>query len=152
MFIKLKFKDILFVAIQMALLIALIFPIIDYIFAVNDVVKFCTNITKWIGFSMIIIAIVQLNKYITPFPTPKQGSQLIQTGLFKYVRHPIYTGIVIVAFSLATYNGSLWQIVVSLLLLILFYFKSSYEEKQLAKMFSDYSNYKCKAGRFLPKC
>jgi protein-S-isoprenylcysteine O-methyltransferase Ste14 len=138
--------------VQIELLLASFFPIVDYIFAVNNIVKIIATIIKWIGLAMVSIGILQLNKNLTPFPTPRKGSQLIQNGLFKYVRHPIYTGIILVSFSMATYNGSVWQFIVSFLMLILFYFKSSYEEEQLAKMFSEYSNYKCEAGRFLPKC
>jgi protein-S-isoprenylcysteine O-methyltransferase Ste14 len=151
MLAKLKLKDTIFVAVQMLLLLALLFPIIDYNFAIIDEVKSISTIIKWIGFAIIATAILQLNKNITPFPTPKQGSQLIQSGLFKYIRHPIYTGILLVAFCMAIYNGSVWQFITSFLLVILFYFKSSYEETELTKVFWEYNNYKQKVGRFLPK-
>jgi protein-S-isoprenylcysteine O-methyltransferase Ste14 len=147
----LKRSDFIFVGIQMALFLALLFPIIGYNFIIIDEVKIITTIIKWLGFALITVAILQLNKNISPFPTPKQGSQLIQSGVFKYIRHPIYTGILLVAFCIAICNGSVWQCTTSFLLLILFYFKSSYEEKKLSKVFFEYNNYKQKAGRFLPK-
>ncbi|MBK5193648.1 MAG: isoprenylcysteine carboxylmethyltransferase family protein, partial [Flavobacteriaceae bacterium] len=77
-------------------------------------------------------------------------SELIITGLYKWIRHPIYSGILLLAFSFALYQNSGFKILISFFMLILFYFKTGYEEKQLSLKFPEYKNYKMNTGRFLP--
>jgi len=48
-----------------------------------------------IGILIIGVSILQLNKNLSPFPTPKVGSHLITSGLYSIVRHPIYLGILV---------------------------------------------------------
>ena len=66
---------------------------------------------------------------------------LINTGLHKYIRHPIYSGIFLAAIGIAFYTGSYWQFVISFILLILFYYKSKYEESLLIEKYQEYENY-----------
>ena len=100
------------------------------------------------GFLVILIAILQLNKNLTPFPTPVDSGILIRTGLYKYARHPIYTGIFLAALGLGLFNNSLWQLSIAFILLILFYFKSTYEESMLVEKYEDYLDYRKATGRF----
>jgi protein-S-isoprenylcysteine O-methyltransferase Ste14 len=102
------------------------------------------------GGIIIILALLQLNKNLSPFPTPKDSASLLQNGLYKYMRHPIYTGIILLFLGYSVYQNSFYKLGISLLLVILFYFKSNYEELRLEQTFPDYKNYKTKTGRFFP--
>ena len=104
-----------------------------------------------VGILIFMIAILQLNKNLSPFPTPKSNAQLIQSGLYKYIRHPIYTGILLGFTGYAVYLESIYKLAITLLLLIVFIIKSIYEEKKLTDRFSNYSLYKKTTGRFFPK-
>ena len=102
------------------------------------------------GGIIIILALLQLNKNLTPFPTPKNNTILLQNGLYKYMRHPIYTGIIFLFTGYSMYQNSFYKLGISLLLVILFYFKSNYEEQRLEQKFPDYKLYKNKIGKFFP--
>lgn len=104
-----------------------------------------------IGTILILIAFLQLNTHLSPFPSPKEGSKLITSGAFTFARHPIYSGIIMIAFGISFWLGSGYKLIISLVLAILFYAKSSYEEKRLMDRFSEYVNYKAQTGRFFPK-
>lgn len=103
-----------------------------------------------LGFIITVVAVMQLNVNLSPFPSPLPGAQLIETGVYKFVRHPIYTGLILAFFGYAIISDSGYRLVVSALLFLLFYFKTRYEEKQLLGKFSNYSEYKKRAGRFFP--
>jgi protein-S-isoprenylcysteine O-methyltransferase Ste14 len=102
------------------------------------------------GSMVLIFALVQLNKNLTPFPSPKESGKLVQTGLYKYIRHPIYSGILLLATGISFYYCSVWKLTITGLLVILFYFKSVYEEVLLSKKYIEYVKYKENTGRFLP--
>lgn len=113
---------------------------------------------KFIGLSVAIIgliisllAVLQLNKNLSPFPTPKENAVLLENGLYKFVRHPIYSGLLLLFYGYGIYVDSIYKLLISSLLLVLFYFKTNYEERLLEIKFQDYSLYKQKAGRFFPK-
>jgi protein-S-isoprenylcysteine O-methyltransferase Ste14 len=145
-------------------------PLVDYILVLLQVILFVMflfdfswlelTISTWIqsvalgfsGFGLFfsIVALWQLKKSLSPFPTPKSDSELIITGLYKYIRHPIYSGLLLFFFGYAIYSVSLYRLIVSLLLLVLFHVKSRYEEQKLKERFLEYESYQTYTGRFLP--
>ncbi len=145
---KIKRKDVLLVTIQFVLLTIFYIPFIPDTFQIPIVLKYTGAIISIFGFLIILIAILQLNKNLTPFPTPKDEGTLINTGLYKYIRHPIYSGIFLAAIGISFYTGSYWQLSISFILLILFYFKSMYEESLLIEKYKDYKDYMKRTRRF----
>lgn len=145
-------KDLLFVGIQLVLFVCYILPLQAFDSA--------TKFSAWIetiglffaivGLLAIALAMLQLNKNLTPFPTPKDSGTLIQTGIFKFVRHPIYSGIILATLGFGVQDSNAWKIAIGLCLWVLFHFKSTYEESLLERQFDQYSNYKKATGRFFP--
>jgi protein-S-isoprenylcysteine O-methyltransferase Ste14 len=148
---KLSIKDIAYVVFQFMLFGLYLWEVNWLRFRTPNVVEIISFALMILGIAIALIAVLQLNKNLSPFPRPKDGGVLITNRLFKYIRHPIYTGILISAFAYAIYLGSGFKILIGCLLLVVFYFKTSYEEKLLEKKFSDYQAYKKSTNRFLPK-
>lgn len=148
---ELSFKNYLYVALQFLLFL---FWIFDF-----EILKFMRLgwlqpvflIFSGIGFILIVISLLHLNTNLSPFPKPKKNAKLVTTGVFKYIRHPIYSGILFFLFFLSLYFSSFYKLGIVLLLMILFWFKSSYEEQQLSLKYPGYSNYRQRTGRFFPK-
>ncbi|MBZ9630370.1 isoprenylcysteine carboxylmethyltransferase family protein [Salegentibacter sp. LM13S] len=145
------FKNYFFVGMQFVLFIAWVIDIKALEFNRLELFQPVFLILSGIGFFIIIISILQLNTNLSPFPKPKKNATLITTGLFKYVRHPIYSGVIIFLFFLSLYFASGFKIGITVLLLILFWFKSEYEEEQLCLKYSKYRDYRQDTGRFFPK-
>src|SRR5690606_25181410 len=40
-----------------------------------------------------------LGSALTPYPRPRDGAGLVKRGVYRYVRHPVYSGIVLAAFG-----------------------------------------------------
>ena len=142
-------KDYLFVGIQMFLLVAYVFSVDVMSIALYSWFRFTGVGIAILGVLLGVVAVLQINKRLSPFPTPVSNSKLITNGAFSIARHPIYTAILLVTFGYALYQESLYKLFIFLLLLLLFNFKSKYEEQLLEKMFPEYKNYKKKSRRFL---
>lgn len=143
-------KDIVFVGLQLLLFVAFIIDIEVYELPQilpDTIYGFLTAGAT----AIFIFSISQLNKNLSPFPSPKTDSSLVTSGLFKYIRHPIYISILLGIMIWSLYQHSLYQLIISFVLLIVFYFKSKYEEQQLLKRFPEYKSYMSKTGRFLPR-
>lgn len=143
-------KDYLFVGIQFILFGMYAFDFLPK-FKLPPFVSYLGLIFAVAGFVMAVLSVLQLNKNLTVFPTPKTNSELITSGLYKFSRHPIYTGLILFTFGYAFFKLSLSKLAISFLLLILFYFKTKYEEMQLEVRFSNYKQYKQNVGRFFPR-
>ncbi len=144
-------KDKMFVGLQILLFTAYIFEIPIIKFKLSFYFPMLYIFLTGVGVGLIFISMFHLNKNLSPFPTPKEDSKLVTTGIFAFLRHPIYTGILITTFFLAVYLQSGFKLIIVFFLAILFYFKSAFEEKKLLQKFPEYKNYKKHTGRFWPK-
>lgn len=145
-----KTKDILFVGTQLVLFALYVFAPSFSHFPVNGILKFAGVLTAISGVVIILVSIFQIRRSLTPFPSPVRNGELITTGLYKYIRHPIYSGIILAAAGYGLQAGDISKIVISGLLLLLFYFKSQYEEKMLMAFYNDYKQYRSHTYRFFP--
>jgi protein-S-isoprenylcysteine O-methyltransferase Ste14 len=148
---KLGIKDIAYVGIQFLLFLVYLYDMPFLHFTLSSIVKDIFLAVSLIGIGIALLSMMQLNIHLSPFPSPKKGSKLVQNGLYKFVRHPIYSGVLIALFGYGLYTTSSYRLIISLSLLVLFYYKSKYEEMRLQRNFSDYKSYQKTTGRFFPK-
>ena len=102
------------------------------------------------GFLLILWAAWQIRRKVTMFPTPMEGAGLMRTGAFRLIRHPIYSGILLMAFGGAWASADGWRFIITGALYLLFYFKSNYEEQRLMAVFPEYREYMQHTGKFIP--
>ncbi len=102
------------------------------------------------GLLVAVKAIADLNRNLTAFPTPRKNAVLVRSGLYRYVRHPIYTGILIAALGYGLWSENMLRLILFGALAVLFYFKARYEERLLQERHPDYDEYRKGTGRFLP--
>jgi protein-S-isoprenylcysteine O-methyltransferase Ste14 len=143
-------KDKIYVGIQLLLFIIYLispFPIVFYLgeFWRNVSLVFATA-----GLIVLMIAVLQLNRNLSPFPTPVRNSKLLQNGVYAYIRHPIYGGILLMATGYSFYSSDAFRLLITVSLLLLFYLKSQYEEKLMKERFLEYTKYMKQTGRFCP--
>jgi len=64
--------------------------------------------------------VISLGRNLTPFPKPRETGELVTTGIYRYVRHPIYTGLVFGTLGWSLIISNLYGvIVVAILFLVL---------------------------------
>lgn len=144
-------KDILFVSVQALLFCIYLFRIASMDFQVTRSIQYTGLATAIIGALVIAHAIILLGKNLTPFPSPKENSTLIIRGLYKYIRHPIYSGIILFSLGYGFYSENGLRLIVSVLLFLLFTVKAKYEERLLSSKFPSYNDYILKTKMFFPR-
>lgn len=103
------------------------------------------------GLFLGVLAILQMG--IGNFnirPVPKTDSVLVNTGVYQWIRHPMYLAQLLVILALVVDYFSLPRLVVLVLLIINLIFKLRYEEKRLILHFAEYEEYKRNSWRLLP--
>ncbi|MEI8094628.1 MAG: TIGR02206 family membrane protein [Spirochaetales bacterium] len=96
-------------------------------------------------------SVLTLGKNLTALPQPLATSQLVQSGPYRVLRHPIYTALI----GLLTAWTLLWKdpvlLALTLALIVVFLFKSRLEERWLAARYPDYGAYRERTGGLFPR-
>lgn len=103
------------------------------------------------GIIILFFSIKQLGGSLTANPVPRESGRLIETGLYKYVRHPIYTGLLLATLGSCVQSMAVVKFFFWFLLLALLIYKARFEEKLLAAKYSTYTDYMKRTGRFVPR-
>lgn len=102
------------------------------------------------GAWLLTAGAASLGKALTPMPRPHDRTVLKQTAIYSKVRHPIYGGVILLAFAWS-FAMSPWALIPSVTLPILFTLKARLEEHLLDERFPEYRDYARRVRRrFLP--
>jgi protein-S-isoprenylcysteine O-methyltransferase Ste14 len=93
---------------------------------------------------------LHLGENLTPLPHPKEDSQLVTTGVYGLVRHPLYGGVVLLAIAYSFWQWSLVHLAGTVVLLVFFDLKARKEEIWLRDKFDHYGNYQSQVKKLLP--
>lgn len=81
----------------------------------------------------------------------KEDHELIQSGMYKIVRHPIYTGLLLLFIGNTIIVGDYRGVIAVLIVIISFWFKLTTEEKLLTENFGNqYLEYKKRTKALIP--
>lgn len=82
----------------------------------------------------------------------RAGHELIHTGPYRRIRHPIYTGMLLATVGTALVVGQLRGLLAVAICFAAFFLKASKEERRLAKEFGDsFETHARRTGMFLPR-
>ena len=102
------------------------------------------------GLILIIKGLIDLGKNLTPLPYPIENGELDQTGIYGIVRHPLYSGLILVALGWTLFQMSISHLIASGILIIFFDIKANREETWLTKKYPDYSEYRQRVQKLIP--
>lgn len=94
------------------------------------------------GAGLVAAGLIGLGRNLTPYPEPVTGGTLVEQGVYRIVRHPIYGGIAIGAVGGGLALGSFTASGVGLVLLGFFALKAQREERRLEAAYPSYRQYR----------
>jgi protein-S-isoprenylcysteine O-methyltransferase Ste14 len=108
----------------------------------------------WIELAGIAIALwavfIMRPRHVNPLPDLRRGARLLTTGPYRYVRHPMYTGVILIALAWLLDNFTAGRLVAAVVLLTDLLLKAAYEESLLRKRFPEYAAYQKRTKRMIP--
>jgi protein-S-isoprenylcysteine O-methyltransferase Ste14 len=103
-----------------------------------------------VGLVLTVRGVVDLGAAMTPLPRPRDDAELVETGAYALVRHPVYGGLILVAFGWAIVRASVIAIALAAALAAFFGLKSAREERWLEARYPGYAAYRARTRRFIP--
>ncbi len=112
------------------------------IIQINNMFYFLGILIIIIASIFILIAIKDLGRNLSPFPKPKANSNLVTTGIYRFMRHPMYYSLIIISFGVFLTKLSIYHLCLTITLALLIKFKIILEEQYLKNKFKNYFLYK----------
>lgn len=104
-----------------------------------------------IGLAFAFWARVTLGRNWSGVVTLKEGHELVERGPYRFVRHPIYTGILTMFFATALALGHVAGFAATLLMFASFWIKLCVEEQLMLQQFPHrYTAYRRRVKRIIP--
>jgi len=133
-----------------------IFPAIDHNLKISPML--IHPFIEAIGFIGLIISLLfilyinQVNRYASKGLVIHKDHELITSGPYRFIRHPMYLGFLLMMFSIPLSLGSFIAFVVSLFLPIVYIYRIGIEEKMLMSHLVGYKEYMDQVKyRLIPK-
>ncbi len=103
------------------------------------------------GIALLVLALGRFKAAGTNVPTPLPATALVEDGIYRYSRNPIYVALSLTFLGLATVANSAWLLLMLLpVLAVMRYGVIAREERYLADKFGEaYLNYKARVRRWI---
>ena len=98
------------------------------------------------GYSILVMKLGNFHV----LPRPVSRSELVSRGPYKYIRHPMYTSVLVVAAALIAGDFSLIKLGIGILLTFCLILKLEYEENLFVQRFPEYDAYRKITKRVIP--
>jgi protein-S-isoprenylcysteine O-methyltransferase Ste14 len=96
---------------------------------------------------IFLFYVFKQNTFLSATIEVQEKQQVISTGLYAIIRHPMYTGAIALMFFTPLALGSFWGLIPSMLLAILISFRAIDEERKLNSDLAGYKEY-CEKVRY----
>ena len=112
------------------------------IIPVNPFFYFMGFLIIIIAFIILLVAIKDLGRNLSPFPRPIKNSNLVTKGIYRFTRHPMYYSLIFISLGVFITKLSIYYLFLSTSLTLIIIFKIDLEEQYLKNKFKNYIFYK----------
>lgn len=95
-------------------------------------------------------AAISLRKTFGVHPRPRPGGFLVRSGVYTYLRHPMYLSVLLVCLALLLRWPSIPLALATVANVVFYFAKARYEERLLTAHYPDYSDYRAHTWGIVP--
>ncbi len=104
-----------------------------------------------VGLALFLAAMRNLNRQYTPGHAAHLPTEIVTSGPYRYIRHPVYTANLLMTGGVFLASGSLWLVANLIVLMVYYRFATHSEESSISAQFPEYGEYMKRTGRFFPR-
>lgn len=103
-----------------------------------------------IGAFLLIASVFNLGRNLTPYPKPKSSGSLVTHGIYRFIRHPMYSGLFFLLCGYALWDSHAGRLGIALAFAVFFDRKARTEERRLGEAYPEYAGYSRRTKKFIP--
>jgi protein-S-isoprenylcysteine O-methyltransferase Ste14 len=111
----------------------------------------------WVGRGLLMVSglialagFIALGRNLTPHPIPRADGILVRHGIYRFIRHPLYSSLIVGCLGWGLNWQSLPAMGTALFLAWALNGKARVEERCLRERFAEYAEYAARVRRFIP--
>ena len=109
------------------------------------------NILAVLGLAGALWARITIGRNWSGYVTYKKNHELVTDGPYRYIRHPIYTSVLLMMLGTFLYYGTYFILAMFIMMMITFLLRTKREEKIMIRLFGKkYENYMKKSKSMIP--
>lgn len=108
-------------------------------------------ITLLFSLGLIFKSFRDLGEALTVLPESKTGALLVTTGVYSFIRHPVYSALFLLSGSALLWKQNVLTLIWAMLLTLLLIYKAKYEDGILRNKFEQAIEYQNKTPAFFPR-
>ena len=140
----------LLVAVQVVLLVALVLVPTGTAWPMPGWLAAVAVALVVLGLAVVAVGGLTLGRALTPTPVPSTRGELRTGGPYRWVRHPIYSGVLAVVGGLTIGSRQWLGLALGVATVAFFTVKARWEEARLAEVYPGYRAYAARTSRFVP--
>jgi len=113
---------------------------------------------QWISWILLIISLLPLitgiyylRKFGVPTDSIETTTKLVDKGIYKYIRHPLYSSLLFLSWGIFFKSPTINELLLTLLILLFIFATAREDEKTSSNKFGvSYISYSKKTKRFIP--
>ena len=103
-----------------------------------------------VGLFIALMSYRALGRNFRVYAAPRRSGTLVTSGIYSTMRHPMYTGVILMFLGYLLFFGSIVSVPLWLGFTMLYVIKSIKEERILADRFKGYEEYRRRTRKFVP--
>jgi protein-S-isoprenylcysteine O-methyltransferase Ste14 len=87
-----------------------------------------------LGIALVYTSVIDLKNNLSPWPIPTQqsGSSIVDDGIYSYIRHPMYAGVLVGMIGLSLWTESFLRLLLTILLFLVLDARVSMRKQNLS--------------------
>ncbi len=139
------------VAVQAALIVGIVLVPVGDDWPLPSWAATTATALTWIGGLLIVWAVLVFGRGVTPSPVPSDRARLRTRGPYRWIRHPMYSGVMVLMAGSALARRNLPAAALWVVLVGFFVAKARWEERRLVETYPGYREYRDRTPPFVPR-
>lgn len=97
-----------------------------------------------VGLVIAVAAFVSLRRAVKLSPYPRPDARLVETGIYRYLRHPMYTAAVVCSSGLVLVVPRVGVVAAAVAVTVFYLAKARFEESLLLARYPGYADYRAR--------